>query len=477
MGSGTKHSFYKYALALCFVFLACTGTAEAHVKWFTTGSYADRPLTLGEVFTNMFLILFAVCIVVISIGVYLDHAIENSRWYIKLNGWLARRKDYGLIVMRVAAAMLLLLSWQEDAMLAPTLKVPSNWLWLGWFQFVLAFLLLIPRTVPYAGIGMIILYLFGNIIFHPFHMLDYFLFVGCGYYLAVRGSDKPKLQASGLTVLYIAVGFSLCWVALEKFIYPDWSLFIVKEHPHIALGLNYNFFVESIAFVEFSLGYLLIVCLLQRPLAVIISIVFFLTTTIFGKIEVIGHTLIHGCLIVFLLEGPGLVYAKITSVFKNIYKRIAFNIVLFILIFLGFISLYNVLADEKYHQKEKYLSNKNEHFHSQIELAGMPQDDIPSITMRILEDAMGGYDINIQTSNFRFAPDHVGQKDVMGEGHAHIHVDGQKVGRIYGNWYYLDALPPGTHEISVTLNSNNHEDYVIRGTPIEASEVINVKNK
>ena len=97
-------------------------------------------------------------------------------------------------------------------------------------------------------------------------------------------SRHVKLKQSGLTVLYLTVGFSLCWVALEKFIYKDWSMFLVTEHPQLAMGLNYDFFISSAAFVEFSLGYLLIVNLLQRPLAVLITIVFSYHGS-FGKVE------------------------------------------------------------------------------------------------------------------------------------------------------------------------------------------------
>jgi hypothetical protein len=470
-------STYRLIFLLLLFLVVGTETASAHVKWFTTGSYADRPLTLGEVVTEMFLILLTACVIVISIGVYLDKTISTTGWYNKINVWLEQRKDFSLIIMRVASAMLLLLSWQGDAMLAPTVKVPEKWAWLGWYQFFLAFLMIIPKTTAVAGIGMIVLYLLGFFIYDPFHLLDYALFVGCGYFLAVRGSSNRKLSNSGLSILYITVGFSLCWVALEKFIYPDWSLFLVKKNPQLALGLNYEFFVQSIAFVEFSLGYLLLVCLLQRPLAVIISFVFFLTTLTFGKTEVIGHTLIHGCLIVFLLEGPGLIYNKITSAFKNIFRRIAVNSVFFIALMVVLLAAYHFLAQKKYDRKQKFLTKKSDmHIHSQIELAGLPKDQIPSITMQIKNDPMGGYNIEITTANFRFTPENVNKANVMGEGHAHLHINGQKVSRIYDNWYYLDKLEPGTYDISITLNSNQHEDYVYRGNPIEDTETLIIKD-
>lgn len=468
----------KIITLLFCIFIAGIQSADAHVKWFTSGSYADRPLTLGEVISQLFLILLCVCILTISLGVYLDNTLSKSMWYGRLNVWLETRKDYAYIVMRVAAAMLFLLSWQSDAMLAPTLRLPNDWMWLGWYQFILALLLIIPRTTPIAGAGVILLYLFGIRIYDPFHMLDYMMFFGCGFYLAFRKHKNPKLQVASLTLLYLTVGFSLCWVALEKFIYPDWSLFLLKKHPDLALGLNYNFFLTSVAFIEFSLGYLLLVCLLQRPLAVIITFVFVLTTITFGKVEVIGHTLIHGCLIVFLLEGPGLVYKKITDTFKNIFKRILANNVFFIVLLVALISLYHVMAQVKYDRKQKFLTNKSDqHIHSTIELAGMPKDQIPSVTMQLFDDEMGGYNMLITTANFEFTPQNVNKTNVMGQGHAHLHIDDVKTARIYGNWYHIDELSPGTHTITVTLNSNHHEDFLYRGNPIEDSETVYVKDK
>ena len=38
-------------------------------------------------------------------------------------------------------------------------------------------------------------------------------------------------------------------------------------------------------------------------LALLITLVFFATTLVFGKLEVIGHTMLHAALIVFLIEG------------------------------------------------------------------------------------------------------------------------------------------------------------------------------
>lgn len=57
--------------------------------------------------------------------------------------------------------------------------------------------------------------------------------------------------------------------------------------------------------------------------------------------------------------------------------------------------------------------------------------------------------------------------------YAHLYVDGTKITRLYGNWYYLESLPAGRHEITVSLNTNNHETLIYNGQPIEATVVLN----
>ncbi len=459
-------------LLLLFAFIP---EASAHVKWFTEGSYADRPLKFDEVLdTRYFISLFILCLIIVVIGVWLDSRIMNAGWYQRMNNWLESRKSYSTLVMRFAAAMVLILSWQGGAVIVPTLPLPDKFEWLGTFQFILAFMLLFPRTVPIGGLGIVFIWLLGNYMFHPFHMLDYLMYAGCGMYLFLSTFKNGKWKESALVVLYVTVGFSLCWVALEKFIYPNWSLILVKEHPSLSMGLNPDFFIKSIGYVEFALGYLLIVCLLQRPLAVIISIVFFLSSTIFGKVEIIGHTMIHGALIVFLLEGPGKFYVRLRERFSNIFKRMGFTFVNFIVLFGILFFSYSALAELKYDQKQKFLSKKPEHMHEQIDLAGYPKDELPTIWMDIEDDPSGGYNIHFLTRNFRFTPENVNKEHVMGEGHAHLYVDDIKVARIYSEWYHLDAPDIGEHTIKVTLNSNNHNEYTIRGEAIGATENIRV---
>lgn len=89
-------------------------------------------------------------------------------------------------------------------------------------------------------------------------------------------------------------------------------------------------------------------------------------------------------------------------------------------------------------------------------------------------DAQGGVDVQIVTEGFRFAPDLVDQAHTPGAGHAHIYVDGEKLGQVFENKYHIEQLAPGEHEIRVSLNTNDHSRLTYAGKKIESSVVVSV---
>lgn len=113
------------------------------------------------------------------------------------------------------------------------------------------------------------------------------------------------------------------------------------------------------------------------------------------------------------------------------------------------------------------------HEHKTMEIpAGQP---IPSVDLIVHPDALRGWNLEVEVSNFQFAPEKINQKSNPKEGHAHLYIDGKKLTRLYGSWYYLDSLTPGKHKISVTLNSNGHEELVHNGQIIQDTEIIEAK--
>lgn len=101
--------------------------------------------------------------------------------------------------------------------------------------------------------------------------------------------------------------------------------------------------------------------------------------------------------------------------------------------------------------------------------------DAPEVAIDLTRDPMEGYNLHVQTSNFAFTPEAVGLGDVPGEGHAHVYVNGNKLGRLYGEWMHITHLPKGEVTVAVTLNSNNHSSLAVAGKPITATALLTVQ--
>ena len=310
--------------------LLAPGTASAHVKWFADFTFTDRPLGVADVVTPTFLALAALAALAMGVLVVLDARLVNAPWYRRVVMMLERYRDRSGLILRVATGAVMLLNWQADAMLIP--ELPAGAPWVGWFQFGIALALLFPKTVALAGLALLALYGLGVAWYGPFHMLDYAFYAGFGFYLVVTHVPAGRLESLAQPALYATVGFSLCWVALEKLVYPQWGLYVLSQNPALAMGFPLEFFLVGAAFVELALGYLLIIGLLERPFALLITLVFFATTLVFGKLEVIGHTMLHAALIVFLIEGSAGRYPAPVRIHRRPRMRVAFASINFLLL-------------------------------------------------------------------------------------------------------------------------------------------------
>ncbi len=119
------------------------------------------------------------------------------------------------------------------------------------------------------------------------------------------------------------------------------------------------------------------------------------------------------------------------------------------------------------HTQHNHSEHKHDHkHHAKIETSGLQA--VPSVKLEILKDSAAGWNLHLVTENFTFAPEKVNQVANGTEGHAHVYVDGNKVARVYGPWYHLSGLTVGSHIIRVSLNANDHSEFVLNGKPIEA---------
>lgn len=130
-------------------------------------------------------------------------------------------------------------------------------------------------------------------------------------------------------------------------------------------------------------------------------------------------------------------------------------------------------ADDAGHSEHTHSDGG--HQHKTVEIpAGQP---VPAVNITVHPDPISGWNLETQVTNFRFAPENASKAAKPGEGHAHIYVNGKKVGRLYSAWYHLDQLPPGKNEITVSLNANSHEALVHNGQVIADTKVVQVQAK
>ncbi|NVK22056.1 MAG: hypothetical protein HWD86_06025 [Kangiellaceae bacterium] len=115
--------------------------------------------------------------------------------------------------------------------------------------------------------------------------------------------------------------------------------------------------------------------------------------------------------------------------------------------------------------------HKHHHKHQLVDVSQQP--NIPSVDVEVTPDATAGWNLQIKTHNFEFAPQNANKKHVHGQGHAHLYVNGEKIGRLYGHWHHLPKLGAGEHSIKVTLNTNDHGAYAVNGTEIAVEKIIN----
>lgn len=116
--------------------------------------------------------------------------------------------------------------------------------------------------------------------------------------------------------------------------------------------------------------------------------------------------------------------------------------------------------------------SNSDHHHETITISeGQP---VPVVDLVVYEDSLKGWNLEIKLNNFEFAPEMVNGDNEPNKGHAHLYVNGEKVTRIYGNWYYLSTLPLGKNEIKVALNTNGHQSLMYQGKLVEDVEVIEV---
>ncbi len=292
--------------------------ALAHVKWFD-GTEPPVKESLEHVLSPLFMTVALIAAVVLGLLPQVDAKLTGMNGVRRFENWFDRKRTWTYPILRFGTAAALVIQLVTGAIFAPDIHVTEPQLYLG-AAVVVLLLLPFAATAWLAAAGLSALFVLSVVEYGVFHMLDYGFYVAVAVALAVHHS---KYKQYGMPFLYLGTGLSLCWVAVEKWVFPGMSLGIVHEYGVPTFGFPADVFINLAAFIEFVVGYLLVVGLLNRFLAMILTGIFILTTTVFGWVEIIGHLMPHIILILFIIEGVSFYHPPI-KIHKSVIDQIVF---------------------------------------------------------------------------------------------------------------------------------------------------------
>jgi hypothetical protein len=278
-------------LALVFEALL-TGTASAHVKWFCAYDVAGQPEGLESVLCPDFEFLTGLSILALMTGSVLEGTVIGAAMLSCLNRATSLVRENIETIFRAGTAFFFIAIWGVGGvLLTPELKTDSTVV--GAIQLGIAAGMLSRRTMPLSALGIFVLFDIGVWTYGSFHLADYPIFLGVAAYLALVGAQTTFFGAQPLDVLRWAAGITLMWASIEKWAYPEWSFPLFIQHPEVTLGFTPDFFMRAAGAVEFALAFsLLWTPLVRRVGAIMLAAMFVSAVSEFGKIDLIGHSLI-----------------------------------------------------------------------------------------------------------------------------------------------------------------------------------------
>ncbi len=284
--------------------------ASAHVKWFcSVADVVQPPVALSRVLTPVFGAVCCVFLLLVFAGFLLDGAVARCWPRLASSGRLHADAEEKLVRLAVGAYFLLLwdkgavVLWERgDALLTPEIMA-SIW-WMGAVQFAVAAAVAWRGTCIVASAGVCILYGYGIAQFGVFHMTDYVFFPGIAAYLALTSVGTPGALRLRVPLLSGGLAFGLMWTAVEKFVFPQWTLDVVAQHPDLAFGFPRDFTVVVAGFVEFTLAFYVMTGRgLVRFGAAAFAAIFIAAIPEFGHLDAVGHMPIIAILAVVCMRG------------------------------------------------------------------------------------------------------------------------------------------------------------------------------
>lgn len=285
--------------------VALSGSASAHVKWFCAYNVAGQPVGLENVLCPDFEFLAGISVLLLMSGCLAEGTYLGEAVLRVLDRTTRYMRDNTELTFRAAVGFFFVAIWATGGiLLTPELKTESNIV--GAIQLGIAAGMLSRRTMPLSAFGIATLFAIAIWQYGIFHLADYPVFLGVAGYLALVGFQRDFFRARPIDVVRWTAGVTLMWASVEKWAYPEWSYPLLTTHPGMTLGLDPVFFMRAAGAVEFALAFALMwTPLVYRLAAIILAGMFISAVLEFGKIDLIGHTLIVAALIAVIADDGG----------------------------------------------------------------------------------------------------------------------------------------------------------------------------
>ena len=289
----------------CVLDIVFAGPASAHIKWFCAYDVASQPVGLDNVLCPDFELLTGLSLLGLLTGSAVEGTVVGNAILRAFDQATSIIRDNIEIIFRAACAFFFISIWAVGGIvLTPELKTDS--IWIGVLQLAIAAGMLSRRTMPLSALGIFALFDIAVWNYGGFHLADYPVFLGVAAYVALVGGQTNFFGARPIDVLRYAASITLMWAAIEKWAYPQWSYPLLIQHPEMTLGFAPDFYMRAAGAIEFALAFsLLWTPLVRRVAAIMLTAMFVSAVFAFGKIDLIGHSLIVVALLGIIVDDGG----------------------------------------------------------------------------------------------------------------------------------------------------------------------------
>jgi hypothetical protein len=268
-------------------------SASAHVKWFCAYDIAGQPDGLANVLCPDFETLTGLSILALMVGCLVEGTPLGLAMVRAIDRVTRFARDNNTEMMfRAGTAFFFISIWAFGGiLLTPELKTDSTLV--AAIQLGIAAGMLSRWTMPVSALGIAVIFAIGVWNYGAFHLADYPIFLGVACYLALTGLQRDFFGVRALDLVRWSAGITLMWASIEKWAYPEWSYPLFIQHPDMSMGFTPEFFMRAAGAVEFALAFSLMwTPLVRRVGATMLASMFISAVFEFGKVDLIGHTLI-----------------------------------------------------------------------------------------------------------------------------------------------------------------------------------------